>query len=73
MENLHSTVEELQKRLAACKDGSAYDQPTDEPSTHPPPATLGRSTAPDVTKEAEEVGVLAIGFGDRYSQAKYGK
>ena len=27
----------------------------------------------DVTREAEEVGVLAIGFQDPYSEAKYGR
>lgn len=65
-------VKELEASLAACKDNSAYTQHTAEPSTNPPSGIDGKSAPLDASKEAEEVGILAIGYADRYSQAKYG-
>lgn len=73
VESLHLRVKELEEKLAAGKDGSTYNPHTGEPSTNPPFVTSGKTASPDVSKEAEEVGVLAIGFADRYSQAKYGE
>lgn len=76
MESLHSKVKELEEELAACTNGSAHgpslNGPTLGPYSNQQP-TAGESGPADVSKEAEEVGVLAIGFSDRYSHSKYGK
>lgn len=71
-----SKVKELEDKLAACTNGSAHGQslngPPLEPYSNRQP-TARQSVPADVSKEAEEVGVLAIGFADRYSHSKYGK
>ncbi|OJJ42674.1 hypothetical protein ASPZODRAFT_137056 [Penicilliopsis zonata CBS 506.65] len=62
VERLHSRVQELEQQLA--QKGAGQSGPQQAASD-----SLGWSA--DVTKEAEEVGVLAIGFADPYSHSKY--
>lgn len=75
VESLHSKVQELEEKLAAYTNGSTHgpspNGPTPGPYSNRQP-TVGESVPADVSKEAEEVGVLAIGFADRYSHSKYG-
>lgn len=78
VESLHSRVKELEAKIAACTNGSSCEPTVSEhargPSSNGLPPTTGKSASiADVSKEAEEVGVLAIGFVDRYSHAKYGR
>lgn len=75
VESLHSRVKELEGKLAAYTNGSAHGPYLSGPTLEPyfNRQTAGASAPPaDVSKEAEEVGVLAIGFADRYSHSKYG-
>lgn len=77
VESLHSKVKELEDKLAACTNESAHGpsfngSPLGPYSNRQQP-TARESVPADVSKEAEEVGVLAIGFADRYSHSKYGK
>lgn len=78
IEGLHAKVQELEGKLIA--QSSHTDQ---DPRTASSGHTIGqhglqknseKSAWPtDVSKEAEEVGVLAIGLADPYSHNKYGR
>lgn len=74
VERLHSRIQELESKLDSQASGNS-NIPEHVPTVYPrppePPEKLSWSA--DVSKEAEEVGVLAIGFEDRYSQNKYCK
>ncbi|KAJ5261079.1 hypothetical protein N7478_011674 [Penicillium angulare] len=78
VEKLHARVQELEQRLLGLRSTSPAANAAEpiQPSTINP---LGQQSttnrllwSADVTKEAEEVGVLAIGFQDPYSHTKYG-
>ncbi|KAL3485693.1 fungal-specific transcription factor domain-containing protein [Aspergillus germanicus] len=71
--SLHSRVKELEQKLQSYSNQSGSNSSSallGDASTQ-----LNNSERPiwsvDVSKEAEEVGVLAIGYWDRYSEKKY--
>jgi hypothetical protein len=81
VERLHSRIQELESKLdSQASNNNISDQPPNAPVRLDPAAYPRETDVPeklpwsaDVSKEAEEVGVLAIGFDDRYSQNKYCK
>lgn len=66
VESLHLRVQALEEKL-----GTLPDQPGS--SLQPQRNVSNVPWSEDISKEAEEVGILAIGLSDRYSQTKYGK
>jgi hypothetical protein len=78
VESLHLKVKELENRLGSHKNDSICEPAVNEhglgPSFNGLPPTSGKlASSADASKEAEEVGGLAIGFVDWYSHAKYGR
>ncbi|KAJ0420119.1 fungal-specific transcription factor domain-containing protein [Aspergillus carlsbadensis] len=71
--SLHSRVKELEQKLQSYSNQTGSISSSD--LLGGAPTQLDNSERPvwsvDVSKEAEEVGVLAIGYGDRYSEKKY--
>ena len=80
VERLHSRIQELESKLDSQVGNHHPDQGPSAPTRLDPTAYSRPPGVPDklpwsadVSKEAEEVGVLAIGFEDQYSQNKYCK
>lgn len=71
VEKLHARVQELEQRLHASQSTNQVPSITQNLRAIQQSPTGAWSA--DVTREAEEVGVLAIGFQDPYSQGKYGR
>lgn len=71
VEKLHARVQELEQRLHASQ--STNQVPSTSHNVRAIQQSSSGAWSADVTREAEEVGVLAIGFQDPHSQGKYGR
>ena len=83
LETLQRRINDLEARLPGSAEGVNGAQPAVQPATDDRDASVGfvglsdsaeaQHTSASFHKEAEEIGVLAIGGSDIYSRNKYGK